>query len=705
MDTRRLILALFASMAVFMLWNFLYLKFLAPPPSPTTQPTTRVADDPSEGTATSATRPAATGVATGPAEAAADSVRAVPGTHREPVTLGSSSPDSPYPIELVIDPEGASVARAFLRDYKQTVKGKEPYQMLHSVESPDDGKPLPLPGRSFITPKIRFLDLDLDVDLGHVTWTLDDSDQKDTVRWYVDIVDGDGRALAHVVKIYTLPERLPTNEADKRWYDLDLTLTVENRSDRPQRLILVQRGAIGMDREDQRTDDRMLIGAVYTGSGNGISTQDYQRDKVLKKTETLGDDEKGKWVAWAAVTNKFFAAIMTPRDRYGAAGQAMYSVESVHLTDIEKIDKEPFGEDLSFDYITEPFTLDAGGNREFAFECYLGPKLKRTFEAVERYDRREYFETIGEYFYLCAPESLGRLMMWLLNALHDIPPHNYGLAIIVLVLLVRTLLHPITKKSQANMMRMQKRMSSVQPKLQEAKKKYPNDQQKYNQAMMEIYREAGINPAGQMLSCMPMMLQVPIWAALWASLNSMSEMRHAAFLPFWITDLAGQDALIPLVGPGEKGLNIPIISWIAGPIYSFNLLPILLGISQLLQARFMPRGNPAMKSSQNPDQLEQQRKMMMFMSLFFVFILYNAPAGLNLYIMCSNLFGILEQWRIRQHLAEEDARHEREKKDIEAGLKQPKKPPRETWLQKKWKDLQKQAVEAQRLQGSRKKEK
>lgn len=700
MDTRRLIVALFASMAVFMLWMAFVQNFLAPPPSDTAEPTTQTTEE-DPASATTATAPApGTGVPTATADAALpDTVRALPGPSRGPVSLGSSAPDGLYPMELAIDPEGASVARVLLRDYKQTVDKEDPYQLLHTVEPPDRVSRLPMPGRSFVTPKIRFLELDRDVDLGNVVWTLDASSTESTKIWYVDIVNGEGTPLARVTKAYTVTE-LPRNTAsDKRTYDLDLSVTVENRSDRPQRLILVQRGPIGVDREDQRADDRLIISAVYPAGSSEISVNNHRRDKVLNKKVMLGDDEKENWVAWAAVTNKFFAAIMTPRDRYGPQPAPVYSVESVHLTDIEKIGEDPFGEDLSFDYITSPFTLTAGSSRAFDFECFLGPKSKRTLEGVDKYAKREYFATIGQYFYFCAPQSLGRLMMWLLISLHDIPPHNYGLAIIVLVLVVRALLHPITKKSQANMMRMQKRMSTVQPKLQEAKKKYANDQQKYNQAMMEIYREAGINPAGQMLACMPMMLQIPIWAALWASLNSMNEMRHAAFLPFWITDLAGQDALIAFGG----AVHIPIISWLTGPIHAFNLLPILLGVSQLLQARFMPRGNPAVKSSQSPDQLEQQRKMMMFMSGFFVLILYNAPSGLNLYIMCSNFFGILEQWRIRQHLAEEDVKLEKEKKEIESGLKKPAKPKKETWLEKKWRDLQKQAEEAQRIQSQRKK--
>jgi YidC/Oxa1 family membrane protein insertase len=198
-----------------------------------------------------------------------------------------------------------------------------------------------------------------------------------------------------------------------------------------------------------------------------------------------------------------------------------------------------------------------------------------------------------------------------------------------------------------------------------------------------------------MLSCLPMMLQIPIWAALWAALNTSIDMRHAPFDGWWIKDLSGQDALIQFSQP----IHIPLLSTLmSGPVTAFNLLPILLGVSQLLQARFMPRGNPQQADpSGNPNQLEQQRKMMMFMSLFFVFILYNAPSGLNLYIMSSNLFGIIEQMRIRKHLQEME----------EKGAMAPKEkgPRKKSWLERKWEEAQKMADEAKKVESSRDKKK
>jgi len=228
------------------------------------------------------------------------------------------------------------------------------------------------------------------------------------------------------------------------------------------------------------------------------------------------------------------------------------------------------------------------------------------------------------------------------------------------------------------------------------KEKYANDKAKLNQAMMELYRTEGINPAGTMLSCAPMMLQIPIWGALWTALACTVDMRHAPFDGWWIKDLAGADAVYTFSTP----VTIPLLSYLmGGPMESFNILPILLGISQILQTKYMPHSSAGAQTGAAHDQMEQQRKMMMFMSVFFIFLLYNAPSGLNLYIAASNFFGIVEQWRIRKHLAVLEARHAQE----QALRKDDKGPRQRSWLQQKWERLTKEIEDAKKIESSRKK--
>jgi YidC/Oxa1 family membrane protein insertase len=556
---------------------------------------------------------------------------------------------------------------------------------------------------------IRFEEYQQSLPLNDAIWNVVEQGEE-RVRLAVDVHSPADAPLARVTKTYELPRQPADQSPDQRTYDLILSVEVENLTDQPMAVIITQKGPVGLTREDLRTEDRMVIGAEW--EDGEVSTDTYKRAAILKQKKIeMGKDDGEQRIAWASESNKYFTCIMAPAGRRSGTDEPRFAaLEAITYTEAA----EGAEQDLSLQYVSRPIVIPAGAARGVGFDCYIGPKSKRAFQGVAGYAERDYYQVITVGFMSCAPGGLVALMMRLLNTFHAIWPHNYGVAIIVLVLVVRTILHPITKKSQANMMRMQKNTARLQPKIQAVREKHANDRAAMNQAIMEVYKEEGINPAGQMLSCLPMMLQIPIWMALWTALSSTIEMRHAPFDGWWIKDLAGQDALISFGRP----ITIPLLSYLmGGPMDSLNLLPILLGISQVLQTRFMPKGNPGTASNANPDQLAQQRKMMMFMSVFFVFILYNAPSGLNLYIMSSNFFGILEQWRIRQHLAEEDKKSEdlkpapipptpgRPTDGIRAKGPADPHPKPKGWLQKRWGELQKQVEDAKRVPSSRPKSK
>jgi YidC/Oxa1 family membrane protein insertase len=226
-------------------------------------------------------------------------------------------------------------------------------------------------------------------------------------------------------------------------------------------------------------------------------------------------------------------------------------------------------------------------------------------------------------------------MMWLLDMFSKATLGNYGLAIILLVVLVRLGLHPLTKKGQVSMMAMQK----LQPQMEAAREKYKDNKAKLNEEMMKIYKSAGASP---FLGCLPMVLQMPIWIALWTGLQAAVELRHAGLLPFWITDLAAPDALIDF---GRTLVNLPLV----GPLRSFNLLPILLAVGMVLNQKFTP------STPTSTQQQATQKQMMYFMNVFFLLIFYNAPSGLTMYIMASTFAGVFEQYVIRKHIRERQA--------------------------------------------------
>jgi YidC/Oxa1 family membrane protein insertase len=187
--------------------------------------------------------------------------------------------------------------------------------------------------------------------------------------------------------------------------------------------------------------------------------------------------------------------------------------------------------------------------------------------------------------------------------------------------------------------------------------------------MMKMYKEQGATP---ILGCLPMLLQMPIWIALWTGLNAAVELRHAGLLPFWITDLAAPDALFSF------GTPLPLIG------ATFNLLPILLTVAMFFQAKMNPATAGAAAS---PEQQTQQKMMRYMMPGMMLMIFYNAPSGLSLYVMTSISAGVIEQILIRKHIAEKEAAEAARTTTVRVGgkgfrdnrEKKPKSPYKKPW--------------------------
>jgi YidC/Oxa1 family membrane protein insertase len=136
---------------------------------------------------------------------------------------------------------------------------------------------------------------------------------------------------------------------------------------------------------------------------------------------------------------------------------------------------------------------------------------------------------------------------------------------------------------------------------------------------------------------------MPIWMALWSAVYTSIDLRGAAFLPFWITDLSVPDALIRW-----PAITLPLLGW---QIDSLNLLPILMGVAFYLQQKLMPTQQSA---ATNPQMAQQQKMMQIMLPLMFPLMLYKAPSGVNLYIMSSTFAGVIEQHVIRKHIRDKE---------------------------------------------------
>jgi YidC/Oxa1 family membrane protein insertase len=216
---------------------------------------------------------------------------------------------------------------------------------------------------------------------------------------------------------------------------------------------------------------------------------------------------------------------------------------------------------------------------------------------------------------------------------------DWGLSIIALVCLVRVCLHPIMKRSQANMMKMGK----MGPEIERLKKKYGDDKDAMSKAQMELMKEQGFTP---ILGCLPLFLQMPIFIALWSSLQSTFELRQAPFLYFfhthftWVRDLAMPDHLIYFP-------NHPV-SFFFIHFDALNVLPLLVAVVSFINQKVTP------KPPATTPEAQQQQKMMQWMTLIFPLMFYNLPSGLNLYYVTSTSLGILEGKIIRKHIKEKE---------------------------------------------------
>jgi len=195
--------------------------------------------------------------------------------------------------------------------------------------------------------------------------------------------------------------------------------------------------------------------------------------------------------------------------------------------------------------------------------------------------------------------------------------HNYGIDIIILTILIKILFYPLSVKSFKSMKEMQK----LQPLVAKLKEKYKNDKQKLNQEMMGLYKARGVNPMG---GCLPMVIQIPVFFALYKALSGAIELRHAPFF-WWINDLSAPEDLFSFVIPGI-GFTVPV-----------RILPLIMGVTQVIQQKMTP-------TSVDP----LQEKMMLFMPIFFTFLFWGFPAGLVLYWLVNNVISIGQQYYINK---------------------------------------------------------
>ncbi len=291
---------------------------------------------------------------------------------------------------------------------------------------------------------------------------------------------------------------------------------------------------------------------------------------------------------WAAAHTRYFIAALLPDN----PGDARASFTPVLLEREARLA-------VSF----APVDLPAGAELTREYRLYVGPKEAERLDAAGAH--------LDQAIHRGWAPTLTRFFASLLSATHRIVP-NYGLAILLLTFVVRLAIAPL----MATQMRSMKRMAELAPKITAVREKHAGDQQKQSEAMMQVYKDAGMNPLSSFTGCLPMLLQMPIVVGFYFALQGSIQLRQQPFVA-WITDLSQPEALFVI-----PGLDLPV-----------RVLPLLMGASMVLQQRMTP-------STMDP---AQARMMLIVMPVMFTVMFYQFASGLVLYWLMSTLLGIAQQ--------------------------------------------------------------
>ena len=551
------------------------------------------------------------------------------------VVLGSVDPNSGFKFQLELSSKGAAVRKATLSEFDdRDYKDPQPLMILSPVPRADGSEILAMANRELV-----FVEQGLLLRLNGLHWRSFDvekaSDGSRTARFEAVIKDAADEPVIRLIKTYKI---FPGS------YHLDCDVTVENLSDAEQKVRFNLTGPVGIGREAVRADMRKAVAGFRDSQGKVTSAR--LDVKKLSKAQTVDDRRLVRNVdkfLWIAAVNKYFAAVLVPvaEEDETFCDWVADKTGVFHNPDgIANSGDETIGVDLKIATSTLASAGRANSTKQYKFQLYLGPKDKGLFDKNELYKNLGFVQTI-DFLACCCPTSIisplafGILavMKWMYGLIG-----NYGVVIIILVFMVRMVLHPLTKKGQVQMSRFTKVLST--PEVQEIRKKYAKNQAEMQKRILGFQKERGISPMTPVMGMLPMMVQMPVWIALYSAIYASIELRGAAFLPFWITDLSAPDALVRF-----SAVTLPLF----GKLDSFNLLPILMGVAFYLQQRLMPS-----QAAANPQAVQQQKMMMVMMPLLFPMLLYKAPSGLNLYIMASTFAGVIEQYVIRKHIRERE---------------------------------------------------
>ena len=357
-------------------------------------------------------------------------------------------------------------------------------------------------------------------------------------------------------------------------YVVDVRVTVANRGGE------AWAGALYGQLQRGEPESEGGLFRTYTYTGGILSGPEKPYEKVDFSDMASQDVDRSVTGGWVAMIQHYFAAAWVPR-----------AEETNHY-----YSKSLTNGRFAIGVVTPVHTVPPGETADFSLSLYIGPKIQERMQDVA-----PHLERTVDYGWLWL---IAEPLFWLLSWIHSFIG-NWGWAIIILTILIKLAFFQLSATSYKSMARMRK----LQPRITELRERYSADKQRMNQAMMELYREEKINPLG---GCLPIVVQIPVFIALYWVLLESVELRQASFIG-WLDDLSLHDP--------------------------YFVLPILMGVTMLIQQKLNPTP---------PDPM--QAKIMMALPFVFTFFFLFFPSGLVLYWFVNNVLSIIQQWVITKKI-------------------------------------------------------
>ncbi len=351
---------------------------------------------------------------------------------------------------------------------------------------------------------------------------------------------------------------------------------------------------------DQTLKDSLILSLFRSSSGKGArygfegpsalinnKLKQVKIKKIKKKNIYPGN------IKWIAVQDRYFMSAIVPDEPVETSMRLYFNDDKI----------------LKSEYVQPEFVIHSGGQHGLKYNLFFGPKSMKILKAMD-YDLVKAVN-FGMFDILAKP------CVWIMDFIYDHFIPNYGVAIIILTIFTKLLLWPLGSKSYKSMADMKK----IQPLMADIKEKYKGDKRKMNEEMMGLYKTYKVNPMG---GCLPMVVQIPVFFALYRMLYEAIELRHAPFF-WWINDLSAPDRLF------RFDFAVPFME---AP-YGIPVLTIIMGGTMFFQQKMSPpMGDPT------------QAKMMMMMPIVFTFIFINFSSGLVLYWLVNNVLSMAQQYYI-----------------------------------------------------------